>query len=163
MGNYATYAHVTPRLGWTISSSGTKPTEAQLTDEIALIEDDLDGELEAQGFTVPVTDADGITFLRQFVVAEACARALELRGTVTDEEQGSLDQQIDRFRLKYREIVGPEGDIRLSPSIVAVKIGQPFGSTAGSSRFRSFPTDNDEGLSRSNGNFDPVITRKKEW
>ena len=160
---YATYANVTARLGWTISSSGTKPTESQITDEIALIEDDLDGEPDAAGFTAPVTDADGITYLRQCVVAEACARALELRGTVTDEEQGSLAEQIDRFRAKWTELVGRDGDIARRPSVVAVKIGQAFGSTAGSAQIRSYVTDNSDGLSISGGDFDPVITRTKKW
>ena len=85
MGNYASNSHVTPRLGRTISSSGTTPTTTQVDSEIALIEKDLDGELRAQGFTVPVTDSDGVSFLRQFVVAEACARVLELKDSVTDD------------------------------------------------------------------------------
>lgn len=160
MGNYADDPHVTARLGWTISSSGTKPTTAQVDDEIGLIEDDLDGELEAQGFTVPVTDSDGVTYLRQFVVAEACARALELRGTVTDEEQGSLADQIDRFRGKYEQLIE---DIRRLPSIIATKIGQPYGSQAGKSRIRSYQTDNADGLSVSDGDFDTVVKKDSKW
>src|SRR3990167_3938522 len=155
MGNYATNAHVTPRLGWTISSSGTKPTTTQVDDQIALIEADLDGELAAQGFTTPVTAAAGISYLRQFVVAEACARALEMRDTVTDEQDAA--EQIKGFRERWWGLVGHvgdsgfiEGEISLRPAIVADKIGQSFGTTAGAGRFRSYPTDNDDGESRAN-------------
>lgn len=158
MGNYATNAHVTPRLGWTISAASTKPTTGQVDTEIALIEADLDGELVAQGFTAPVTNATGISYLRQFVVAEACARALELRDTVTDEQDAG--PQIAAFRALYDKLIL---DIRQVPAIVAEKIYQGFGSTASAGRLRSYPTDNDDGLSRSNGDFDPIVTRKKEW
>ena len=158
MGNYATNAHVTPRLGWTISASGTKPTTTQVDDQIALIEQDVDGELAAQGFTTPVTGTNPISFLRQFVVAEACARALELRDSVTDEQNaGPL---IEGYRVQYDRFIK---DIRDNPAIVAEKIGQGYGSTAGSSRIRSYQTDNSDGLSVSDGDFDPTITKDKAW
>ena len=158
MGNYATNAHVTPRLGWTISSSGTKPTTTQVDTEIALIEADLDGELAAQGFTTPVTAAAGLSYLRQFVVAEACARALEVRDTVTDDQDAG--EQIASFRALYDKLVV---DIRTNSAIVAEKIGQSRGEAAGSGHFRSYQTDNDDGESIGDGDFDPVLTRKKEW
>lgn len=159
MGNYATNAHVTPRLGWTISASVTRPTTSQVDDQIALIEADLDGELAAQGFTVPVTNVTGISFLRQYVVAEACARAFELRDSVTDEEDAA--DQIAAFRAQYDKLVR---DIRENPAIVGEKIGQGSNqSAAGAGRIRSYPTDNTDDLSIDDGDFDPVITRKKLW
>ena len=158
MGNYATNSHVTPRLAWSIASSGTKPTTTQVDNEVALIEADLDGELAAQGFTVPVTNATGILFLRQYVVAEACARALELRDTTTDEEDAT--DQIAAFRAQYYKLVR---DIRENATIVGEKIGQGYGSTAGVGRIRAYQTDNSDDLSIDDGDFDTTVTRKGRW
>ena len=159
MGNYATNAHVTPRLGWTISASGTKPTTTQVDTEIALIEADLDGELSAQGFTTPVTDAGGISYLRQFVVAEACARALELRDSVTDEQTAA--ELIASFRNQWDKLIA---DIRERPTIVAEKIGQGLSeSTVNHGRFRAYQTDNSDDLSIGDGDFDPTVTRARKW
>lgn len=156
MGNYATNAHVTPRLGRTISASGTSPTTGQVDDWIALIEADLDGELEAQEFTVPVTDATGISFLRQYVVARACVYALQNKDSVTDGSDSTA--QIEAFQAEWDRLIR---DIRERPGLVAVKIGQDFGETAGKGRIRAYQTDNSESLSIDDGDFDTTFTRKK--
>lgn len=154
---YATSSDVAARVGRTLSAS-TAPTTTQVTTFITQAEADLNGELEAAGLTAPVTDADGISYLAAYVCARAAMFWLQNKDTVTDESDST--QQIAAFKEEWETLIR---DIRESPSVVAVKVGQSFGSTAGSSHLRSYPTDNSDGESISDGDFDPVITRKTKW
>lgn len=152
---YALYTDVAARVGRTLSASSA-PTQSQVTTFIAQAEADLNGELEAADLTVPVTDADGISYLAAYVCARAAMFWLQNKDSVTDESDAT--QQIAAFKAEWDQLIN---DIRSNPSIVAVKIGQGFAGAAGTSALRSYHTDNTDGLSISAGDFDPVFTRQK--
>lgn len=153
---YALYTDVAARVGRTLSASSA-PTQAQVTTWISQAEAELDGALDAQGITNPVTDASGILFLTPYVCARAAMFWLQNKDSVTDEATATA--QIEAFRDEWRYLTDK---IERNPDIVAAMVGHPFNEAAGSGRIRGYATDNDDDLSISAGDFDPVFTRKME-
>lgn len=152
---YATYSDVSARVGRTLSASSA-PTQAQITTFITQAEAELNGALEAQGITNPVTDSDGISFLAPYVCARAAMFWLQNKDTVTDQSDASA--QIEAFRQEWRYLTDK---IERQPDLVAAMVGHPFDEAAGSGRIRAYQTDNEDGLDIASGDFDPVFARGK--
>lgn len=153
---YALSSDVSARVGRTLSTTST-PTTAQVTAWIAEAEAELNGALEAQGITNPITDADGILFVKPYVCARAAMFWLQNKDSVTDGSDATA--QIEAFRSEWRYLTDK---IERQPSLVAAMVGHEFGETAGSGTPRAYATDNSDGYSISDGDFDPVFTRSKQ-
>ena len=159
MANYGSTAGVQARIPARTIGASSAPTSTQVGTLLDQVEASLDGRLAAIGLTTPVTGTNPIAILAMAVNGKVASQAYLGKLTV-DDEGGGGDRLLTELTKEWDELMDL---IRTSPAIVASMLGQAYGSTAGASQLRSFPTDNDEGLSRSNGDFEPVITRKKEW
>ena len=77
----------------TISASGTKPTESQVTDEIAEREAKLKSAMVRGGFSLTQTDSDASAYLKALVVTGTAGWALGLRV-----RHGQGGQQSETYR-----------------------------------------------------------------
>ena len=154
---YATSSDVAARVGRTLSATSA-PTTTQVTEWITQAEAELNGALDAQGITNPITDSDGINFVKPYVCARAAMFWLQNKDSVTDESNSQA--QIEAFEREWRYLTEK---IEKQPAVVAAMVGHALGTSAGSSKIRAYQTDNSDGLTISDGDFDPVFTRKKAW
>ena len=142
--------------GREITVSSPMVTTTDVSDWIAEAESELNRELAAAAFTVPVTDGDVTPFLRYLVVSKVAARV-----EIAFRSEGDYATQIDpeRYAAVFDRFIL---QIRDEPSRIGALIKQPL-TGAEQGVFRSHITDNSAGKSIANGDFKPRFTMDTEF
>ena len=154
---YATTADVNARLAGRTINATSAPSSSQVSAWIDEAESRLHRELVAAGLSTPVIGAEPINVVKDPVTSRAAVRWLESTTAGTDMEAKEL---LDRLTKEWEDFLTL---IRTDPTRVAALIGQASTSSGGRSQLRSYPTDNKDGKSIADGDFDPVFTRDGKW
>lgn len=157
MGTYASNADVLARLPGRQLSAQSTPSTTTVDAWILQAEAELEAELVVQGMTVPVSAARGISVLKAKVTSYAVARWLQGVAAGTNLEDHNVATEVMKEFTDFIKL------IREEISRAAAMLGQAPGDTGGATVVRSNVTDNDEGLTIANGDFDPSFTKGMKW
>ena len=153
MGNYTSVANVEGRLpGRPVFGASTPITLTQVGEWIDEAEAEVDGELAAQGFAVPITAARGLLVLRLRVAAGVAGRCERHYSSGTDNTQRGHDLLAEFAFFIQR--------IQIQPAIIGKML---LGSAATQLAAASHWTDNPEGDTEEGGDFGAVIKRFTAW
>lgn len=158
MGNYATNADVLARFPGRALSGSTVPSISTVDAWIVQAEAEIDASLLTQGLTVPVVDTKGKAILLAKVASYAAARWSDGAASVSNSPEEHA--RAAAWMAEYSDFVGL---IRSDLSLVASMLGQAPGQTDGSTAVRSNVTDNPDGLTIANGDFNPTFKRGMSW
>ena len=97
MADYAALADLEALLPMvTISGTGTEPTDTQATGYLTLITAEMNGVLAGRGYTLPVSDADALAYLKTVCLYGAAAMVLRAKNPTTPDVDAA-------YRTAYRE------------------------------------------------------------
>lgn len=153
--SYATITHMQARFqGFTFGAS-SKPTQTQTELWIAEAEAMIDGALSAGGLTSPATNANGILILRAWTCDFAEGHVRNALAASANDPSGAAGQpMIDAFAKHI--------DWMLANPTQAGNMLQ--GGSSATSRMKSYPQNNADDLSISDGDFDPAFTHEgTQW
>ena len=151
---YAIAADVQARLAGRTISATSKPNTDQVTAWIAETEAELNGELRAARFTVPVGGTDPLLVAKAKVVSRVCARILEAYSAGADFDEDDLARGLNAEWNDFIEA------IRSNPGRIGELLGQSVGGSRNRGPFRSHVTDNSKGLVTED--LAPVFTTRDE-
>lgn len=155
---YAVIADLQARLPGITFGAGTKPTSTQVSTWITDAEGMLNAALSGAQITQPVTNANGILVCKGLVLDYAEGRTrLALDSTISDDANSLGATLVRDFKALLLELTKPEGN-----AVWAAILGG--GGAGGSTRtVRSHVTDNPDGDSIADGDFDPEFTKDEAW
>jgi len=155
MGDYASVTNVVGRLpGRTISAS-TTPSTTTVGEWIDEAEAELNGSLASIGMSTPIANATGLKIVRAKVVSYVAGRTERSYRSLDDDSAGA--DLMEEFR-NFIDL------IHENPTKVEMMLTLSTGSSDGSgSDLRAYETDNSDGLSIADGDFDLVVTRGRDW
>jgi len=142
----------TGRLPGRSLSGSSKPNTTQIAQWITEAESMLHGRLAQAGVSTPITDSDGIEIMKAWACDYATGQTLMALSSGADDQTHTTGKElIDSFKAILAEIpTDPSGFESMLSG----------GSTSESTRrVRSYPVDNSDGKSISDGDFDPTFTR----
>lgn len=151
---YAVAADVQARLSGRDISTTSKPSTAQVDAWIAETDAELNGELRAAKFTVPVTGADPLAIVKSKVVSRVGARVLGAYAAGTNFDEDDLASTLN---AEWNEFIAA---IRTNPGRIGELIGQSISGTRNRGSMRSHVTDNSKGLDTDD--LAPVFTTRDE-
>lgn len=149
---YATYSDVQARIPYRTISATSKPTSTQVTAWITETEAMLDGVLVAADLPAPYSSTAAVNILKSWV----CDRAegLVRQAYASAAGDGTNDDGKDLI-AKFDKLLE---DILRRPTLYGAMLAS--GDAPSSSvKLRAYQTDNDDGASISDGDFDPTFTR----
>jgi len=153
MGTYASSSDVTARIPTRPVGTSSAPSTTNIDAWIAGAEAKLAGRLSAAGIAVPVTNADGILILREWICDYAQGRALMAIGGGSDEDP-SYTAGVALVR-GYQEWLDT---ISQDPAGTEAELNG--GSSSSSNRLmRGYAIDNADSKTIAAGDFDPTFTR----
>ncbi|HLY75528.1 MAG TPA: hypothetical protein VKU80_15515 [Planctomycetota bacterium] len=155
MGTYASCnPDVANRMPWLATpSASTKPTQTAIDEWVTEAEAEITAVLSMQGLVTPVTNTNGIAILKAKVASYATSRWIDALPSGTNlegKDSGKLMQEyLDFLKLAKADVAA-----------VATMLGQAPGTSGGGAEaVRSYITENPDGLSLTNNDFDAVATR----
>jgi hypothetical protein len=149
--SYATITHLQARFQGFSFGASSKPTQTQAEQWLAEAEAMIDGALSAAGLISPCVNANGILILRAWTCdfAEGHVRNA-LASSANDPSNTAGQPLIDKFSERIGWI--------LDKPQMAGNMFEGGSPPSSSTRFRSYPRDNDDDLSVDDGDFDPTFT-----
>lgn len=159
MGHYATNADVAARLPGRQLTAVSKPSTTDVDNWITQAEAELDAELTVQGLTTPVTGTGPVAILQAKVASYATARWMSGASAGTGFEGPGRDDA----GAEMKEFTDFIALLRAEPARVATMLGQAPGTAGGADPVRSYITENADGLSDANGDFNPTFKRGMSW
>lgn len=156
MGTYATNGDVIRNIPGRPISSSSSPSTTDIDNWILQAEALLTGALTCGGITVPITDASGVVIMEAWAVlwAEGHTR-MALAAGVGDGANDDGKDLIESFNAVIDDIKAEPGQ-----ADAMLNGGSQSEST---SNLRGYATDNIDGKSTANGDFDPTFTRDETF
>ncbi len=151
MGNYADIGDLKGRLpnrSFTVTSA---PSIVTVTSWFEEAEAEVDGELVAAGFSVPITTTRGKNYLRGKVTDKVCSMVVSSYAVGTDLETDDVGEEKAGAFEKFLD------QIRKHPERMAAILG--IGGSDQRTKLRAYQTDNVDGKTIEAGDFDPERTR----
>jgi phage gp36-like protein len=139
MASYCTHSDIYAALpSVAVESSGTVPTETQLDAMIVDVSAEIDGVLRSRSYTLPISDADSLAYLKTVCVYGTAAMMLQAK-FMEDGSEGGAEFWETRYRkalddIRSGAVVVPDADID------SVSFGEGFTADADGDAYEPFAT-----------------------